>query len=80
MYIVRANEAIHLMPAVKESDEMVKLHLDNLSQVRKFFLEHSEFGKGRRDKNSKSISYTHLAVSRFLLTSILGPVLTSGMS
>ena len=31
VYTVRANEAIHLMPAIKEGDEIVELYLDNLS-------------------------------------------------
>ena len=51
------------MLAVEEGDEIVELHLDSLSSARKFFLSHSEFGKGKRGKNAKPISYVHLTVS-----------------
>ena len=71
---------MHLITLVNKSDEILTLKLRTLLKVVDFFLKYSEFSKGKRDKNSKSISYTYLAVSRFPLTSVLSPVLTGGMS
>jgi hypothetical protein len=59
-YSLQANEAIHLMPA---AEGLPDLQLETVAQARKFFLQNSEFGQGKKDRHDKQrLSGAHFAV------------------